>query len=99
MPKSYRKPAGHVRIPDDEFEEILCRAAERGAKRALANVGLDGPDAASDIRELRALLSAFQLAKRTALLTTVKVTTAFLLLALITGVAIKLRITEFFGGK
>jgi len=94
-----RKLASHIVLPREDFEEMLCRAAERGARRALANVGLDGPDAANDIRELRALLSAFQLAKRTALLTTVKVTTAFLLLALITGVAIKLRINEFFGGK
>jgi hypothetical protein len=93
-----RKPT-HIHLPHEDFEEMLCRAAERGANRALTNVGLDGPDAANDIRELRSLLSAFQLAKRTALLTTVKITTAFLLLALITGVAIKLRITEFFGGK
>lgn len=99
MPRSCRKPASHVRLPHEEFEEMLCLAAERGAKRALANVGLDGPDAANDVRELRSLLSAFQIAKRTALLTTVKITTAFLLLALITGVAIKLRVTEFFGGK
>ena len=94
-----RKPAGHIVMPREDFEEMLCRAAERGAKRALSNVGLDGPDAADDIRELRSLLSALQLAKRTALQTTVRLVTAFLLIALITGIAFKLRIVEFFGGK
>ena len=33
---------GFVRMPDAEFEAILTRAAEEGAKRALSDVGLDG---------------------------------------------------------
>ena len=37
-----------VRMPEAEFEEILARAAEQGARRALADVGLDGNDAATD---------------------------------------------------
>ncbi|MEW6169934.1 MAG: DUF6127 family protein, partial [Pseudomonadota bacterium] len=32
---------GMVVMPRDEFEELLARAAERGARRALADVGLD----------------------------------------------------------
>ncbi|WP_051520500.1 DUF6127 family protein [Aquamicrobium defluvii] len=47
---------GFVRIPDAEFEAILTRAAEEGAKRALADVGLDGDEAALDIRDLRSLV-------------------------------------------
>ena len=94
-----RKPASHIVLPREDFEEMLCRAAEQGARRALINVGLDGPDAANDIRELRSLLSALQFAKRTALQTTVRVITVFVLLALITGIAFKLRLIEFFGGK
>ena len=43
---------GFVRMPDAEFEAILTRAAEEGAKRALADVGLDGDEAALDIRDL-----------------------------------------------
>jgi len=57
---------GMVVMPRDEFEELLARAAERGARRALADVGLDGEDAAHDIRELRGLLEAFNAAKHTA---------------------------------
>ena len=48
---------GFVRMPDAEFEAILTRAAEEGAKRALADVGLDGDEAALDIRDLRSLAS------------------------------------------
>lgn len=33
-----------VRMPDAEFEAMLARAAEEGAKRALADVGLDGEE-------------------------------------------------------
>ena len=57
---------GMVVMPHDEFEALLERAAERGARHALADVGLDGPDAARDIRELRSLLDAFNEAKKTA---------------------------------
>ena len=40
---------GYVRMPDAEFEAILTRAAEEGAKRALTYVGLDGDEAAIDV--------------------------------------------------
>jgi len=36
--------AGFVRMPNDEFEAMLARAAEQGARRALADVGLEGPN-------------------------------------------------------
>jgi Family of unknown function (DUF6127) len=80
-----------VTIPQDEFEEMLNRAAERGALRALADVGLDGDDASADIRELRSLLQALNIAKRTAWQTIVRVVTAGLLLALMAGIALKLK--------
>ena len=50
---------GIVVMPQDEFEQLLEQAAARGAKRALADVGLEGDDAAHDIRELRDLLDAY----------------------------------------
>lgn len=86
---------GMVTMPLDEFEELLERVAERGARAALAEVGLDGEDAANDIRELRSLLEAFNLAKRTAWQTVVKMITAGFLLALVTGAIIKFKV---FGG-
>lgn len=87
---------GMVVMPRDEFEDLLARAAERGARRALADVGLDGPEAANDIRELRGLLEAFNTAKHTAWQTVVRLVTTGFLLALVAGAAIKLKV---FGGS
>ncbi|WP_017365805.1 DUF6127 family protein [Methylococcus capsulatus] len=86
---------GMVVMSRDEFEELLARAAERGARRALVDVGLDGPEAANDIRELRGLLEAFNTAKHTAWQTVVKMVTTGFLLALVAGALIKLKV---FGG-
>ena len=88
-----------VSIPQEEFEDILCRAAEKGAHQALKDVGLDGENAAEDIRELRSLLSAMQFAKRTALQTFVRIITGGLVVALLAGLAIKLKILTIIGGK
>ncbi len=84
-----------VTIPQEEFEDLLERAAERGAKNALIGVGLDGEDAAHDIRELRNLLDAFNEAKKTAGLTIIKMVVTGLVMAILTGTLIKLKL---FGG-
>jgi predicted amidohydrolase YtcJ len=84
-----------VTLPQEEFEEILERAAERGARHALHGVGLDGEDAAHDIRELRNLLDAFNEAKKTAGLTIVKMLVTGLVMALLAGAFVKLKL---FGG-
>ncbi len=80
----------------EEFEKLLEQGAERGARRALADVGLDGEDAASDIRELCGLLEAFNTAKHTAWQTLIRITTTGLILALMAGAAVKLKL---FGGQ
>jgi hypothetical protein len=79
----------------EDFDDLLDRAAERGAKRALADVGLDGEDAAHDMRELRDLLEAFNTAKHTAWKTVIKMVTTGFLLALVAGALIRLKV---FGG-
>jgi predicted amidohydrolase YtcJ len=84
-----------VTMPQDDFEQMLERAAERGARHALHEVGLNGEDAAHDIRELRNLLDAFNEAKKAAGLTIIKMMVTGLVLALMTGVLIKLKL---FGG-
>jgi uncharacterized protein DUF6127 len=83
---------GFVRMPEDEFEAMLARAAEQGARRALADVGLDGPEAAIDIHDLRTLLESLRMARRTAWQTIVRLITTGLLLALIAGIAVKLKL-------
>ena len=84
-----------VTIPQEEFEDLLERAAERGAKNALIGVGLDGEDAAHDIRELRNLLDAFIEAKKTAGLTVIRMLVTGLVMALLAGTVLKLKV---FGG-
>lgn len=84
--------AGFVRMPEDEFEAMLVRAAEKGARRALADVGLEGEGAAIDIRDLRTLLESLRMARRTAWQTIVRLITTGLLLALIAGIAMRLRL-------
>lgn len=81
-----------IAMPAAEFEALLERAAETGARRALHEVGLDGMDAAEDIRDLRSLLAGLRLAKRTAVQTAVRIVTTGVLLALMAGFAIKLKL-------
>ena len=67
----------------EDFDELLERAAERGAERCLAHLGLENGSAAKDIHELRDLLEAWRDARRTAWQTTIKVLTTGLLAALL----------------
>lgn len=83
----------HLRRED--FDALLEHAAERGAERVLAHLGLENGKAARDIRELRDLLDAWRDARRTAWQTAVKIVTTALLAALIAGAAVKLKL---FGG-
>jgi len=87
-----RPEDGFVRMPEHEFKAILARAAEEGAKRALADVGLEGDEAALDIRDLRSMLDLLRLVRRTAVQTVVRAVTTAILLALLAGVAIKLKV-------
>jgi len=94
-PLLLKTPSGYVRMPDAEFEAILTRAAEVGAKRTPADAGIDGKDAALDIRDLRSVLDGIRLVRRTAMQTAVRMITTGVMLALLAGIAIKLKI---FGG-
>ena len=47
-----------------ELEAMLERAAEQGAKKALAGVGLHDDDAPRDVRDLRDLIDSWRDAKR-----------------------------------
>ena len=76
----------------EDFDDLLDGAAERGAERVLAHLGLENGHAARDIRELRNLLEAWRDARRTAWQTTVKVITTGILAALLVGAAIKLKL-------
>jgi hypothetical protein len=81
-----------VLLRREDFEDLLDRAAERGAERCLAHLGLENGHAARDLRELRDLLEAWRDARRTAWQTTIKVVTTAILAALLVGAALKLKL-------
>ena len=80
----------HLR-PDD-LDELLTRAAEKGAERALAALGLENGHAAKDIRDLRGLIEAWRQARQTAWQTFIQLLTTGVLVALIVGASIKLKV-------
>ena len=80
----------HLR-PDD-LDELLTRAAEKGAERALAALGLENGHAAKDIRDLRGLIEAWRQARQTAWQTFIKLLTTGVLVVLIVGASIKLKL-------
>ncbi len=78
-------------IHADDLKVLLAEAAEEGARRALASVGLHDEDAGVDVKELRGLLDAWRETKKTALKTTVSTATKILLGLLLFGMAVKLK--------
>lgn len=76
----------------EDLDELLTRAAERGAERCLAHLGLENGHAARDIRELRDLLDSWRDARHTAWQTVIKVATTGILASLLVGAAIKLKL-------
>ncbi len=84
--------AQSITLRPDDLDELLTRAAERGAERCLAHLGLENGHAARDIRELRDLLEAWRDARRTAWQTIIKVATTGVLAILLVGAAIKLKL-------
>ncbi|MCP5476143.1 MAG: hypothetical protein H7A19_15030 [Rhodanobacteraceae bacterium] len=87
---------GMVSMPIHEFQEMLEHAVELGARRGLADVGLEGDDAARDIRALRGLLDAHNAAEHTTWQTVIKILTTALVIALATSAAIHFKL---FGGR
>lgn len=62
-----------------ELDNLLEKAAERGARRALESVGLHDDAAGKDIQDLRTLIDSWRTAKKTALTTVVHWTTVGIL--------------------
>ena len=73
-------------ISPEELENMLDRAAQRGAKAALCEVGLHDDDARKDIQEMRSLLEAWRDTRKGVWSTIVKMSTV----AVITFIAASL---------
>jgi len=70
---------GQTIITPEELEKMLDRAARKGAKEALASIGLLDDSAQKDIVEMRSLLEAWRDTRRSIWTTTIKVTTVAVL--------------------
>jgi len=73
-------------ITPEELQDMLDRAARRGACAALKEVGLHDDDARKDIQEMRSLLEAWRDTRRGVWSTIVKMSTV----AIITFIAASL---------
>ncbi len=73
-------------LTKEQIEEMLDSAAKRGASQALREIGLQDDTAANDIREMRSLLDAWRLTKKSVWSTTVKMGTVAVLTFLATAV-------------
>jgi len=76
-------------MTDQELELMLNRAAKKGAKEALDELGFHEPE---EVREIRGLLDSWRSIKSTVLHTTVRVMTTAVLATIAVGVAVKLKV-------
>jgi 2-iminoacetate synthase ThiH len=70
---------GQTTLTPEELEAMLDRAAKRGAKQALAAIGLHDENAAVDVREMRSLLEAWRDTRRSIWNTSIKLLTVAIL--------------------
>lgn len=68
-----------IDLTPEELEDIIDRAARRGACEALKSIGLQDGDAQKDITEMRTLLDAYRDTKKSIWTTFVRITTVALL--------------------
>lgn len=70
---------GQTTITNEEIEAMLDRAARKGAKEALASIGLLDDSAQRDITEMRSLLEAWRDTRKSIWNTVTKVVTVSIL--------------------
>jgi hypothetical protein len=68
-----------IKLTTEELEDMLDKAARRGAKEALRSIGLLDDDAQKDIIEMRSLLEAWRDTRKSIWSTVVKLATVALL--------------------
>ena len=68
-----------IHLTPEELEDMLDRAARRGACEALKSMGLQDEDAHKDIIEMRTLLEAYRDTKKSIWNTVVRISTVALL--------------------
>lgn len=93
------RPDTVIEMTRKDLDEIIEAAAERGAKRALKDLGLDDESAHHDVRDLRDLIKSWREVRSVALQTTAKIVTTAILTAIVIGVGVRLGIGSLFAVK
>lgn len=75
-----------INLTHEELEAMLDRAAKRGAKEVLQQLGLHDETAAEDLREMRSLLETWKDTRKGIWNTFIKMTTVAILSFIITAV-------------
>ena len=73
-------------LTPEQLEAMIDRAAKKGARQALCDLGLSDLDAANDIRELRGLLDSWRDTKKSIWKTLVQLGTVAVLTFIATAV-------------
>jgi len=68
-----------IQLTTEELEAMLDRAASRGAKQALASIGLLDDNAHKDVTEMRSLLEAWRDTRKSIWSTVIRITTTAVL--------------------
>lgn len=87
-----------IELTQEDLDDMLDRAAERGATKALKSLGLSDDQAPHDIRDLRELMSSWRSIRREAISTTTKIVTTVILTAIAIGVGVQMGIHRLLPG-
>lgn len=82
-------PTEAVNLTRSELEDLLERAAQKGAQASLQMIGLGDTAAGDDIRDLRGFMDTYRMTKRTAWKNMVRRFTDLVFLAAISGLVYK----------
>ena len=74
-----------ITLSSAALREMMEDAAEQGARRTLARLGLDDEKAVADLREVRDMLSAWRTARKVMWETTIRIVTTVMLGAIALG--------------
>lgn len=75
-----------TQLTPEQLEAMMDRAAKKGARQALCDLGLSDLDAASDIKELRSLLDSWRDTKKSIWKTLIQLGTVAVLTFIATAV-------------
>ena len=83
--KNSERTEEEFKLSKCELEKLLQKASEKGARTALASIGLHDDHAHIDIRDLRELMRAFRMAKKDSFRVFIKLLVSGLAMLILAG--------------